>query len=175
MSTGMSWLPAAVAMKSQLSGPFQISSTRFWNTFSRGEVDTAVKAMVHAGSFGLKSTRISTNRREAFLLLVCSTTGGLLWRELVCPFGYKFGDGDRADVSEPESIAWWIGSNHLQNDAKVFWSLYRIMRSDPRRNFTLKLQYMAPCSVPDCCAEQGSSPSYLSTGPRSVRFPCFGH
>jgi len=102
----------------------------------RGAV-TAVQTMVNAGFVGPESTRISTNRPDAYVQVTSPTGGGLIWRKVVSPFEYKFGDGDRNDVGETELIARWFGSNPLQNDTKLFWSLYHTMRSDPRRNFAL--------------------------------------
>lgn len=66
-----------------------------------------VLGMVNAGSHSLKSDRISTNRPDAYLVLrppqVKPSAKGTkipkrqLWRDIACPFEYKFGDGDKND------------------------------------------------------------------------------
>lgn len=68
-----------------------------------------ILGMVNAGLHSLKSDRISTNRPDAYLVLqppqVKPSSNGTkipkqrLWRDVVCPFEYKFGDGDKDDVS----------------------------------------------------------------------------
>jgi hypothetical protein len=68
-----------------------------------------VLGMVNGGSHSLKSDRISTNRPDAYLVLQSSRVNSSakgskipkrrLWRDAACPFEYKFGDGDKDDVS----------------------------------------------------------------------------
>ena len=65
---------------------------------------TSVKRMVHAGYTEPDSTRISTNRPDAFLHMATkppSASGRFKWRDLTCPFEYKFRKGDTVDVSQP--------------------------------------------------------------------------
>jgi len=84
--------------------------TRIFNAIlSYKPSSSKVLGMVHAGSHPLKSDRISTNRPDAYLVLqstqVKPSTEGTklpkrrLWRDATCPFEYKFGDGDKDDVS----------------------------------------------------------------------------
>ena len=100
---------------------------------------TVVKKMVHAGSVGPKSTRVGTHRPDAFLHMTTSTStaGKFRWRDLTCPFEYKFGNGNAVDVSQPGPAA---RQDHIlilpQNDTKALWSLLHIMRCDPRRMFS---------------------------------------
>lgn len=71
--------------------------------------NSKVLGMVNAGSHPLKSDRISTNRPDAYLapqsLQANPSAKGpkvpkrRLWRDATCPFEYKFGDGDKDDVS----------------------------------------------------------------------------
>jgi len=61
--------------------------------------ETSVQRMTHAGTVAPKSTRISTNRPDAFLELA-SQPEKINWRTLACPFEYKFGSGDSVDVSQ---------------------------------------------------------------------------
>ena len=69
-----------------------------------------VRCMVHAGWTAPKSDRISKHRPDAFLLMNSSLGGHpsdasgikipdtIHWRDITCPFEYKFGDGDKKDV-----------------------------------------------------------------------------
>jgi len=69
-----------------------------------------VHRMVHAGQIAPKSDRISKHRPDAFLLMKSSlksnpqeapgakTPDTVHWRDITCPFEYKFGDGDEEDV-----------------------------------------------------------------------------
>ena len=102
--------------------------------------ETAVKTMVHAGYVGPESTRVSTHRPDAFLQMAGGTSptpGKFRWRDLACPFEYKFGDGIAVDVSQPGLVACHDRDLIIpQNDAKAFWSLLHIMRCDPRRMFS---------------------------------------
>lgn len=67
---------------------------------------SSVLGMVNAGLHSLKSDRISTNRPDAYLVLRSSQASTKankipkrqLWRDVVCPFEYKFGDGNKNDV-----------------------------------------------------------------------------
>ena len=78
-------------------------------SYEPSESNSIVLGMVNAGLHSLKSDRISTNRPDAYLVLrppqmKPSTEGAKiskqrLWRDVVCPFEYKFGDGDKDDVS----------------------------------------------------------------------------
>lgn len=66
--------------------------------------------MVHAGRTAPKSDRISKHRPDAFLLMNSSLESNpqdapgakipdtVYWRDITCPFEYKFGDGDKEDV-----------------------------------------------------------------------------
>ena len=66
------------------------------------EHKTFVERMVHAGSVEPESTRVSTHRPDGFLQMATDTSatpGKFRWRELTCPFEYKFGDGNAVDVS----------------------------------------------------------------------------
>jgi len=70
--------------------------------------NTSVEEMVHAGYVEPQSTRVSSNRPDAFLRMVTETPptpGKPRWRDLACPFEYKFGSGDAVDVSKHGSIA----------------------------------------------------------------------
>ncbi|KAF9783769.1 hypothetical protein BJ322DRAFT_1066990 [Thelephora terrestris] len=83
-----------------------------------------VDRMVHAGSIEPKSDRQSSHRPDAFLIAHSQTSpkpteSEMRWRDVTCPFEYKFGNGDATD-----------------NDVKALWSLHHIMRSDPRRIFS---------------------------------------
>lgn len=74
--------------------------------------------MVHAGRTASKSDRISKHRPDAFLLMNSSLGSGpqdapgteipdtIHWRDITCPFEYKFGDGDKKDVGL--SIQYWF-------------------------------------------------------------------
>ena len=68
----------------------------------------SVKEMVHAGSIEPESTEVGSCRRpDAFLHMVTEATPDKFrWRDLTCPFEYKFGNGDvvDVDVSRPQSI-----------------------------------------------------------------------
>ncbi|KAF9646538.1 hypothetical protein BDM02DRAFT_3270901 [Thelephora ganbajun] len=80
-----------------------------------------VERMVHAVSVEPQSAR---HQPDAFLLVDTGTspkpTGHRFrWRDLTCPFEYKFGNGDAVD-----------------NDTKVLRSLHHIVRSDPCRIFS---------------------------------------
>ena len=69
---------------------------------------TSVKKMVHAGFVEPDSTRTSSHRPDAFLHMATKSPpaeGRFKWRELTCPFEYKFGRGDTIDVSRPGQIA----------------------------------------------------------------------
>jgi len=69
-----------------------------------------VRCMVHAGWAAPKSDRISKHRPDAFLLMNSSLEVNpsdaseikipdtIHWRDITCPFEYKFGDGDKKDV-----------------------------------------------------------------------------
>jgi hypothetical protein len=66
---------------------------------------TFVKKMVNAGHIGPESTRINSSRPDAFLRVDVDEnlkTGKFKWRDLTCPFEYKFGDGDAVDVRQHE-------------------------------------------------------------------------
>ena len=83
--------------------------SRLFNTvlecLRQSERGTPVEEMVHAVYVEPKST---SNRPDAFLRMVTETPlthGKLRWRDLTCPFEYKFGDGNAVDVSKPGSIA----------------------------------------------------------------------
>lgn len=60
--------------------------------------------MVHAGPTPPRSDRASTHRPDAFLLASTEESpkpremAPFYWRDLVCPFEYKFGDGDVIEV-----------------------------------------------------------------------------
>lgn len=67
-----------------------------------------VERMVHAGSIKPQSDRTSSHRPDAFLLVHAKspqkpTKDGFRWRDITCPFEYKFGNGDTIDVSHRES------------------------------------------------------------------------
>jgi hypothetical protein len=79
---------------------------------------SAVQEMVNAGSTTLRSDRISTSKPDAYLLLKSCRSGEVAlvpetnipqcqyWRDVACPLEYKFGDGDKDDVSQsPVSLA----------------------------------------------------------------------
>ena len=100
--------------------------TRIFNVIlSYKPSSSKVLGMVNAGSHPLKSDRISTNRPDAYLVLQSpqakpSTKGTeipkrRLWRDATCPFEYKFGDGDKGDVSRspaPLMIPLKLGVNN---------------------------------------------------------------
>lgn len=73
---------------------------------SNQQGDTAVRRMVHAGTMTPTSTRRSGGSRpDAFLEMAspCPNTAKgkqrvYRWRDITCPFEYKFGKGDSADV-----------------------------------------------------------------------------
>jgi len=97
---------------------------------------TPVKRMVYAGS--IESTGGTSHHPDAFLQLDTGTSptpGKFKWKDLVCPFEYKLGDGCPLNVSQPNSIT---GSrpHHFQNDTNALRSLHHIMRCDPRRIFS---------------------------------------
>ena len=110
-------------------------------------MEKGVRTMIHAGSTSPKSDRISTNRPDAFLLMssgVASSLGDapaagtpypVHWRDLTCPFEYKFGDGDKIDV-RPSIYSPIISDDGLQNQDKLIWSLHHELRSDARRAFS---------------------------------------
>ncbi|KAF9783771.1 hypothetical protein BJ322DRAFT_1066999 [Thelephora terrestris] len=82
-----------------------------------------VERMVHAGPIEPKSDR-QTHRPDAFLIAHSETSPKptereTRWRDVTCPFEYKFGNDNSTD-----------------NDASVLWSLNHIMSSDPRRIFS---------------------------------------
>jgi len=86
--------------------------SRLFNTvleyLRQSERGTPVEEMVHAGYVEPESTRFSGNRPNAFLRMVTETPptpGKVRWRDLTCPFEYKFGDSNAVDVSKPGSIA----------------------------------------------------------------------
>ena len=69
-----------------------------------------VQRMVHAGKIAPRSDRISKHRPDAFLLMKSSLESNpreapgarmpdtVHWRDITCPFEYKFGDGNEEDV-----------------------------------------------------------------------------
>lgn len=62
-----------------------------------------VNRMVHARSVEPQSNRTSPHRPDAFLVAHTQTSptpngGRFRWRDLTCPFEYKFGDGGVIDV-----------------------------------------------------------------------------
>jgi len=102
------------------------------------ECTTRVEKMVCVGSLEPGSTRIAGCYPDAFLQMAPGTPptpGKFRWRDLVCPFEYTLGD-DTTDVSDPESIAYWIDPHPSQDDAKAPQTAAHIMRSDPRRAFS---------------------------------------
>ena len=81
--------------------------------------------MVHAAS------KSAGYRPDAFLHTAIGTPpapGKFRWRDLICPFEYKFGDGDTVDASRR--------SHHLRYGKTALWYLQHIMRTDPRRMFS---------------------------------------
>ena len=106
-----------------------------------------VRTMIHTGSTGPKSDRISTNRPDAFLPTnsgIASSLGDapavgasypVHWRDLTSPFEYEFGDGDKKDV-RPSIYSPTISDDGMQNQDKLIWSLHHELRSDARRAFS---------------------------------------
>lgn len=75
---------------------------------TRGSVTSV---LVHVGSIEPKSTTTSSNRPDAFLQMntrmpPTSTEGKFRWRDLTCPFEYKFGNGDTIDVRRCGWLVW---------------------------------------------------------------------
>ena len=108
-----------------------------------------VRTMVHAGSAIPKSDRISTNQPDAFLLMSSSNANSsraasvtdapypVRWRDLTCPFEYKFGDGNKIDVRPRVHVHSPTTPNDgPQNRDKLIWSLHHELRSDARRAFS---------------------------------------
>ena len=125
------------------SKTFEIFSTLFNLVQDRirpREKTTFDTTMVHAGSIGPKSTRVGSHRPDAFLMTSESPgLGKYRWRDLTCPFEYKFGNGCAVDVSRvdlDQSIRIVRVLTPPQNDTKAMWSLLHIMRCDPRRMFS---------------------------------------
>ncbi|KAF9643095.1 hypothetical protein BDM02DRAFT_3132663 [Thelephora ganbajun] len=89
-----------------------------------------VRCMVHASWTAPKSDRISNHWPDAFLLMNSSLEGNpsdtpgnrtsnpVHWRDVTCPFEYKFGDG-----------------NKVENRDKLIWNLHHLLRCDPQRAF----------------------------------------
>ena len=74
----------------------------------KGGQESPVEKVVHAGPSETVSTGSSAHRPDAFLHMVTQTSpppGKIRWRDLTCPFEYKFEDGEVVDVSRPEFIA----------------------------------------------------------------------
>lgn len=80
------------------------------NHIQRSRKQTSIKGMIHAGSITPTSTIPSTHRPDAFLHVDTKTPltpGKAKWRNLTCPFEYKFGGGSALDVSQPQMITCW--------------------------------------------------------------------
>jgi len=69
-----------------------------------------VKTMMNSANVGPESTGDSTCLPDAFLHMTTDPTSmpdKFRWRDLTCPFEYKFDDGYPVNVSQPGSIARW--------------------------------------------------------------------
>ena len=103
---------------------------------------TPVQRMVYTGSVGSESTAAATHQPDAFLQLntgASPTPGKFKWRDLVCPFEYKFGDGDPLDVNQLNLVTFHFPGSRphpFQNDTSALRCLHHTMRSDPRRMFS---------------------------------------
>jgi hypothetical protein len=133
-----------------------------------------VDRMVHAGSIEPKSDRQSSHRPDAFLIAHSETSpkpteSETRWRDVTCPFEYKFGNGDATDVCH--TFYCLLGVARLM-----------VCRTTSKRcgAFTiscavilvvsslLESPYAGPHSPSGCCAVLPLSSSTLSTGSRSV-------
>jgi hypothetical protein len=131
-----------------------------------------VERMVHAGSVEPQSDRTGSHRPDAFLL-VCpetkSTGRRFQWRDLTCPFEYKFGNGDALDVSQHEPTAPW---KHVLIVCRIIprccGASTTSCAATPVEFSPLESVYMVPSFVSGSYAVLHPSRSLLSTGSRSV-------
>jgi len=70
-----------------------------------GHKTPLVKTMMHSEDVGPESARDSTCQPDAFFHMTTDPApmpDKFRWRDLTCPFEYKFGDGSIVNVSQPE-------------------------------------------------------------------------
>jgi len=136
-----------------------------------------VKTMMHSGNGGPESTRDSTYKPDAFLYVTTDPTSmpdKFRWRDLTCPFEYKFDDGYPVNVSQPESIA---RQDHIfilrrTTTGRCGTSLTSCVLTLVGR-FRLDAPYKAQSSASGCCAERLPSRLPPLTGSMSVQVSCF--
>jgi len=142
-----------------------------------GPKTSLVKTMMHSVNVEPGSTGDNTYQPDAFLYMTTDPApmpDKFRWRDLTCPFEYKFDDGYPVNVSQPESIARWdhIFIPHRTTTRRCgvlstlcVLTLVGCSRLDPL--------YKAQSSASGCYPER--LPSHLSplTGLMSVQLPCF--
>jgi hypothetical protein len=108
-----------------------------------------VKTMVNAGSVRPESTRISSSQPDAFLRVDANgplKKGSFRWRDLTCPFEYKFGRGDTLDVRrENPGLAKTTSPSIEQQEDAVGTLPYHALR--PPSNVLVRL-HGSGCNIP---------------------------
>ena len=67
---------------------------RCWSAFDKGGRKTSIEKIVNSGYVKPKSTRSTAYQPDALLYMATETPptlGKCRWRDLTCPFEYKFG------------------------------------------------------------------------------------
>ena len=133
---------------------------------------TSVQEMVHA-----VSEPESNRRPDAFLHMATETPpvpGKFRWRDLTCPFEYKFANGGAVDVSQPGSITcpdhFFIFYSTESRRCGVSTTL---CGATPVECFHSGPPYVGQSSASGFCVGRHPSRSPPLTGLMSVQLPCF--
>lgn len=134
--------------------------------------ETLVRRMVHTDPTESESTGATSYRPDAFLHLTTGaspTSGKFKWRDLTCPFEFKFGGDDAVDISN-----FWFRDHVLtpyRTTSRWYKSSITSCARTPAEYSPLESLYVAPCSVSGFCAGRPPSRSPSSTGSRFVQVP----
>ena len=180
------WNPGV--RKERFARPSGVHESKLFNIFSRtfnavlsslADCDElasgCVEKMVHAGSIEPQSDRASSHRPDAFLLVKTPPKpvgDRFRWRDITCPFEYKFANGSAVDVSQPESF---VLCDHVLT---VYRTTRRLCGASTTSCVAIPVgfspsgsPYMAPSFAFGCCAVLHPLCLPTLTGSKSVYHP----